>query len=259
MICARIAPFVAVATIVVATAGNALKTSDAAGYPVSDDEYNLIRVFKTGEVDRYRTKLKIEGNKGTIEINLVTTDTVKEVKPDGSYTIQTRIDSGTLNIGGSTSPFAGVGQAVITTFDRAGKMLKTESAGNDRGKGLAELIGITRLNFTNTDGLKIGETRKFDVPMGEGGQKAFGTIKILKLEKPGNEIKVETVRVQTLATLSGPTDSTAKPVRLDSTSLVDPRTAVVHKLTGSATDLPLGTLGAGKVLFDRVRIDNGAS
>ncbi len=227
------------------------------GVTLADDEYNFIRVYKSGDVDKYRTKVKVEGTKGTIEINLVTTDTVKDVKSDGSYVIQTKIDSGTLTIGESTNPFAGVGQTISTTFDRTGKMQKTDSASSGRGGGVAELIGITRLNFTSTDGLKMGETRKFELALGESGsQKAVGSIKVVKLEKPGNEVKVESVKVQTTAVVSGKTTPGEKPVRLDTTSLVDPKSAVVYKLTGSVSDLPLGTLGSGRVAFDRVRLES---
>jgi hypothetical protein len=103
----------------------------------------------------------------------------------------------------------------------------------------------------------MGESRKFELNLGESTQqKAIGTIKVVKLEKAGNEVKVESVKVQTSAVVSGLAPSGEKPVKLESTSFVDPKSAVVYKLTGAASDLPLGTLGSGKVTFDRLRLDS---
>lgn len=216
------------------------------------DSYNLVRSYKQGEVDRYKTRLKIEGSKGAIEFNLTTTETVKETKPDGTYVLVTKMDAGTVTVNGMTNPFAGVGQTVTTTYDKSGNVLKSEP---EAGKGgVGDLITITRWSFTTTDDLKIGESRKFDVPFGSGAnQKAAGTIKLLSLEKPGNEIKTEAVKVQTVATIDGLLPRVEKAVKLDTISMVDPKSAVVYKLTGTISDLPLGSLGDGKITFERTR------
>jgi hypothetical protein len=220
--------------------------------PSAPDGYNLVRTYKQGEVDKYRTKLKIEGSKTTIEFNLATTESVKEAKPDGTYVLVTKMNSGTVTIGGAANPFAGVGQTVTATYDRTGNVLKSEP---QAGKGgIGDLIAITRWSFSTTDDLKIGESRKFEVPFGSGAnQKASGTIKVLSLEKPGNEIKQEAVKVQTVATIDGLIPQSDKSVKLDTVSLIDPKSAVAYKLTGTISDLPLGSLGTGKITFERTR------
>ncbi len=107
----------------------------------ADDTFNLKRIYKTGESDRYRTTITIDttdpsdGKAAKVVFTIATTDETKEIKFDGSVLLSMKIDSATIGVNGAEQPVPLNNTSFATTLDKSGKIIK-----QDLGEGLAAQI-----------------------------------------------------------------------------------------------------------------------
>src|SRR5437763_1782238 len=96
------------------------------GQVAADDGYLLKRVYKAGQSEKFMTTLNIESGsqdgapKVKFEVSILGTETVKEVRPDGSAVLETKLDKSTVNVGGQERDLPGGGQTITTTLDKDG-------------------------------------------------------------------------------------------------------------------------------------------
>src|ERR1041384_3387512 len=134
----------------------------------AEDSFNLKRVYKTGESDKYRTTVTIDakdpksGNAVKIVLAIATTDETKEIKFDGTTILAMKVDSATVNVNGTDTPVPINGASFSTTLDKTGKV-----ASQDLGAGPAAQIGqlltLTRLSVMPDRALKAGEEYKLEM------------------------------------------------------------------------------------------------
>jgi hypothetical protein len=213
---------------------------------LAEDSYTLKRVYKVGEVDRYKMSFVIEGMLKA-EVNLVIKETTKALK-DGVATVETTIESGKISFNGQEQPFPQAGQTSSVNIDtKTGKVVSTE--GNTGGP-LSRLSGLTKNLGIPDRPVKIGEEIKFDSPSGDGKEKVTGTLKVASLESKSADVPTETVKL--VASVNLPTEQGEK-LHVDATAFVEPGTGKQLKLEGDVTGkLPM--LGDAKIKILRVRM-----
>jgi hypothetical protein len=225
---------------------------------VADDSYMLKRVYKSGDIDKYKTVINVDGQGGAIkvDITIVTTETVKDVKPDGTVTLETVINSGTLSFGGNEMPLPGVNTApVLTTFDKNGKPVEKPGAPK-RDKSAAMMMSATRPSFAPDKAMKIGDEWKFDNSKTADAKTdpiARGTVTVMGLEKAGADVAVDTVKVKIVTDTTVPGDTPVK-AHMDGNALIEPGTGKTLMATGTVTGLSLPQLGEANMKFTRVRV-----
>src|SRR5262249_22988456 len=131
-----------------------------------DDEYLLQRTVKVGESDKYKTNLKIQGNgpNGPLnfEVNMISTDRISELKPNGEYVETITIESGTINVNGSERPSPAAGQSITITYDKMGRMISNSAPTSGRGSMVAQLMPIPRMGFLSDRPIKIGQSARYE-------------------------------------------------------------------------------------------------
>lgn len=237
--------FLSILSVAAALAVAALSAAGA------QETYNLRRVYRAGDQDRFRMTTVIQGEGVDVKTALVIVEKVKDVKPDGTAIVVTTIESGTMEVNGQVSPFPGNGQSVTTTVDRNGKVVKREGLAGALDDVLAS--GSAALPDRQ---VRIGERIKVETPIGAGRDAAKGivTIDVVGKEKPGADLPVETIKVTTATTKPVATPEGAEPVSITGAAYIEPGTGKVLKMVGTVKGTLPPPLGKATVTFTRVRI-----
>jgi len=224
----------------------------------AQDAYTIKRVYKAGEVDRYKVAVKVASSTLTVDITMTMTEKTKEVKDDGTVIVTTSLDSGMMSMGGTDIPMPNEGQTFTVTMDKDGKIVKQEGADNKSPVG--SMMSMMRTNPTPSRALKVGEEVKMDVPIGENKQKMAVTLTLLGVEKKSAEIPVETLKVKSMADGAIPIPSGPQNVKVDTTSWFEVGTGKLLKIEGTVTGLNTPELGGdAKVTFRRIRLVGDAA
>lgn len=213
---------------------------------LAEDSYSIKRVYKAGEVDRYKMSFTIEGNVQA-EVNLVIKESTKSVKDDVA-TVETTIESGKIKFGGQDAPFPQAGQTTSRNIDvKTGKVV---GAQGQAGGPLGRLSSLTNNLGIPDHPVKIGEEIKFDSPVNEGKDKVTGTLKVLGLEPKSADVTVDTVKLNAVVNLPA---EMGEKLKVDATAFVEPGTGKQLKLDATVTGkMPM--LGDATVKIQRIRI-----
>ncbi len=227
----------------------------------SDDIYRLQRVPKVSDTDKYRFDIQVEGQRGeggavNVVVMITTTEAVKELKSNGSYVVLTTIDSGTIKVMGADRPFAGAGQALTVTFDKGGAAIRKE--GNGGGPLVEAILDFARFNLIPDEGLKLGEERAVERQSGKDNkQSAAGTVTAVSVERPGPEIKVQTVKVKSAGDITQIAPTGPQKIHIESVAFIEPNTGRLYKNEGKATAPMIGPLKNCTITFKLSRVANG--
>lgn len=237
--------------------GLALGTVAAALPVCAQDAYHLRRVYKAGETDKYKTTIAIQGSNPMgggamkVELTLLMTETTKEVKEDGTVTVVTTIESGTVNFNGMEQSLPNQGQTITTTFDKSGKLVKEEGAPGVLGG----MLGFTRVGAMPDRPLRVGEEWKFDIPINEAKQQRVkGTVTLLSLEKKSEDVPIDTLKIRSVVDTPLTTPQGDQQMHLEATTFVEPGTGKAIKVEGVITG-QIGPINDAKVIFKRIRVE----
>ncbi len=160
-------PFVLLATVAAAKA--------------IDDTFSFKRTAKEGQSAKYALKAKLVVQGMDVEAEGVSTETVKKVNEDGSFTVTSVQGEMTITFGGQTMNQP-AGEESSTSFDAKGRITKIESKnGGDDAYRLAQLM-----NFLNPEKpVKVGEkwNFKFDADKEKSLPKTEANYELVSNEK----------------------------------------------------------------------------
>jgi hypothetical protein len=225
--------------------------------PVSAQEsYTIKPVYKAGETDRYRLIASIDARSENGPVKLVltfiTSETTKEVKANGTVVVQTKIESGTLNLDGRESAH-GAGEVITTTLDKDGRVLKQEGV-QAQTTGIANLLALTRVQGLPSEKLKIGDEHKYEVPAAQGSKAvAKGVVILQGIEPKSSSFPTDTLRVKVISDVPAPSGGPDDKLHLDLLILVEPDTGKALKLDGTLTG-KLPGLGETSMSLLRTRL-----
>ncbi|MEP6754639.1 MAG: hypothetical protein ABJA67_03985 [Chthonomonadales bacterium] len=222
----------------------------------ADDGFMLKQKYKEGDVDKYKMTMSIEGAV-SIEVTIVTQETVKKVAMDGTVTVENKVVSSALSVGGNEQPLPGQAAGTITTitYDKAGKVIKREGGGG--GRGAAGMMGLAKPNYLPEKALKAGEEYPFEFTekQGDATQTAKGVIKVVGLEKDSKDLKGASgikATIKADAVMTGPMGE-MKP-HTEGTIFVDPDTGKMLLFKANVTGMEIPNLGEAKVAIVRTLV-----
>jgi len=222
-----------------------------------DETYSLKRVYKAGEIDKYKTVITMEaenppGTAISFTYTILTTEKVLEVKPDGSTVVETRVDNAKVKIKDIDRELDD-NSVVTVTIDKNGKETKREGGGDDQRGASVKMLGLARFSSMPPHALKTGEAWKYEIPASDDkSPKTTGSVTLIGKEKPeggGSEV----LKVKCFTTVTTPSKTGDTKLEMLSTILVDPA-------TGKPLDVDvvgngkLGTFDAKKISVKQQRI-----
>jgi hypothetical protein len=211
----------------------------------AQDTVNLKRVYKTGEVDKYKTVMTInaknpqDGKDFKFVATILTTDTTELVTADGSATIKTLLDDVTLNVNGREESPGGTGVVITTTLDKSG-LVKEQTGASEPGSRLGVILAMTRALVAPDKPLKIGEEIKLDYPAaGTKDGRVKGTLKLVSREPKSDSIPGESLKIETKLDVPLGAAAGGKPVKINSTGFIEQASGKIYKIDGTV----MGNLG----------------
>lgn len=233
----------------------------AAAAPVAalaEDTYSVMRKFKAGEVDRYKTTLDIEAAGGMkVQIVFATTEKTVEIKDDGTMTRSITVDSAEFVMNGQAMQMPGFKPATITSsFDKDGKAIKEEGeAGQFR-----QMLSMTRPTAAADKPLKVGEEWKTEVPTNKDGTKKLNvTVTLVGLEPKSETLPAETYKIKSVADGTVESPQGDQKLRLESVSHVTRDTGKPLRIEGTVNGINIPQFGAAKIAFKVVRQPDAAA
>jgi hypothetical protein len=234
------------------------------------DVYVLKRVFKAGEVDKYKTVITLVSPDKAftdgplkLDITIIARETVKEVKKDGSAVVELRVESATVKTGDKEGPFpGGIPEPVVTTYDKSGNVVNGKGKKSDEGGLALKLVSMTRPDILNDKSLKIGEEWKFDTSKSADAKSqpfTKGALTLVGPEKSGADVPVDTMKVKIITDMVNmdavvPEGESRPVTHLDGSALIETETGKILMITGKITGLNVPRLGDMAMSFKRVRI-----
>lgn len=223
----------------------------------ADDTYALKPVYKAGEVERYRTVITyvVDTPMGVSqrEVTIDTTETTRDVKPDGTATVETKVDSAKANLDGSQQEVGGGGETLTTVYDSAGRVVKQE--GGFQPGSAAQMLNIARAVFAPEHPLKLGEAYKYssEAKTDAGTRRVSGVLTAVGIEKKSADVPVDVLRVNNASdtVIAAPTGE--QKMHADGYWLIDLANSKPVKLQGKITGIRSGTSSV-TLLFSRTRL-----
>jgi len=222
-----------------------------------EDTYSLKRVYKAGEIDKYKTVITMEadtpmGTPISFTYTILTTEKVLEVKPDGSAVVETRVDNAKVKIKDIDRELDD-NSVVTVTIDKNGKETKREGGGDDQRGAAVKMLGLARFSSMPPHALKNGEAWKYEIPAADDkSPKTTGSVTLLGKEKPEGGDR-ELLKVKCFTTVTTPSKTGDTKLEMLSTIFVEP-------VTGKPLDVDvvgngkLGTFDAKKISVKQQRI-----
>jgi hypothetical protein len=235
----------------------------------ADDGYLLKRVYKAGDSEKFKTTLKIQsgsedGNPAAkLEVTILGSETVKEVKADGSTVLEMKVEKSTVNFGGQERELPGSGQTTTTVIGKDGQIIPDKkTAGASGGVNPSQMLAFIRPLTFPDKALKAGDEHKFETKStedGKPGQSVKGVMTVVSFEKKDAELPADAVKVKMVvdATVPGQDGMSTQNIHVDGHTWIEPGTGRTVLTTGNVTGIKIPTFGDATVEFKRVRV--GAS
>jgi len=159
------------------------KTADATAYTMKK------RVFKTGEVNRYKFAVKNQMAGQDITVNMVFKETTKDAKPSGEFTILNEFESALANIGGMEQDLSSYLPTITVMRDKDGKLTNKTEGGNEQANAqissMMEQLSTMQEAYLPKTPVKVGDKWKVSVttpgPTG-GTNRAVGEATLIGTE-----------------------------------------------------------------------------
>lgn len=230
---------------------SALARQDAA----ATEEFTLQRVFKKGDIDRYRLALSARINNeqtGNMEVEVVFAlrmkETTKEVKEDGSGVLYREFEQGYARIGEAFEQDLTASLPKVTqTIDKTGRVVatKTEGGAGDFASGGPQAFSLAQTAFYPPKPVKVGDKWKID----QGDVKAKEAERRVRFVGEATVVGketvkgIETLKIKSVAEITP--DKASDKMTLDGTSNMDPKTGKIVKIDG-VIEGAFGPLGKTK-------------
>lgn len=251
-----------------AYAGVALALGYGASGSAAQESYSLKRVYKAGETDRYKTviTMEAEGPMGpfTFEFTILTTEKVKDVKPDGSAVVETTVESGKLKAK-DVERELNDSSTFTTTIDKTGKETRSEAGEPTAGKSqrgpAVMMLGLARAAMIPPRTLKVGEEWKYDIPATDAkSSKTTGSVTLVGLvgvERKTEAIPADALKVKCVTVVTSPGPMGDTRLQITSTVLLDPANGKSLDIQGDGSGR-LGPLDAKKITIRQQHLAAGA-
>jgi hypothetical protein len=232
---------------------------------VKENSFSLKRVYREGDVDKYRTVILMESDNPTgtmtLEFTVLTTESVKEVRPDGGAVVETKVDTASLmvkdRINTATSELND-NTAILTTYDSTGKETKRAVTSDTGQSGPAlMMVGLARAAIIPNRSMKAGEEWKYEIPAPDAkSARRSGTVSVVGLEKRTDTPPSESLKLKCTTVITTPGANGEETVNLVSTIALDPANGKPLEIeaTGSGK---LGPLNAKKITIKQARVKPG--
>ncbi len=183
------------------------------------------RMFKTGDVNRYKLGMKVNyGGMATV-ISLLFKETTQDAKPTGEFTLVNQFESAMASIGGNETDISSFLPIVTVMRDKDGKLSNKTEGGIDAAgaqiSGMMQSLSTLQEAYLPKNPVKVGDKWKVSVtnpgPTGatksEGeatliGTEMIGGVKSIKL-KVTSEVdnKADEIKAHTESTMNLDPDS----------------------------------------------------
>ncbi|MCW3096103.1 MAG: hypothetical protein JWL77_1721 [Chthonomonadaceae bacterium] len=214
-----------------------------------DTTYTLKRIYKTGEMDRYRLTTKINmdspGGGGPIDVTtlMLMKDSTKEAKEDGSLTSISEFESASVTFNGMDLDITTMMPKVITTRDKNGKSNVKMEGGNEQvtsqiGDQLKQFTTAAASAFLPPKPVKVGDTwDMMSDPSVPKDQKINGKVTLVSVDT------VKGKKVAKLKTVSDVTSGADTKIHTEATTLIDVETGkplnATTKTSGNTNGSPV--------------------
>ncbi|MBX7132355.1 MAG: hypothetical protein K1X67_06730 [Fimbriimonadaceae bacterium] len=210
-------------------AGLALATA-----AIAQDTIDLTRLYKVGDVDKYKMDMKMVGQMGEVTVSLDLTQTIKKLYDNGDADIESQSGEVKIVAMGQNMNQPG-GPATTQRHNKLGQPVGVKGGGQMDFMRFATFIGDGKA--------KVGETVTIDYKDAENPKNtAKGTVKIDSLENGVAKILID------LDVTSPNTGD--KPMKMKMTNWYDVAAHKPNKMVGKITNLPQ----AGGMPMDSVDI-----
>jgi len=227
----------------------------ALAVPVRGQETHLLqRAPKKGDTERLRYLVVFEGTRPgdaaptKIEVDLEAVSTTEEASPQLGHTVKTRVAVSLLKLNGTPVQIPERSQEFTSVYDAAGR-LKEQKFASEADRNLGSLVLLAQPRYTPDGPLKVGESVKYTSPAGPDGKSATrGTLTLVAVEKPTDEIPVETLRLRDVSE-TGDASGNGPSVRSAATYLLDPKTGALYRAEGTVTGMQNLPIPGARVTF----------
>lgn len=218
----------------------------------ADTTYSVQRVYKAGDVDRYKISLRLvsngpqtDGKDFVMSVNMLMKETIKAITPEGTVTTVDEFEQANSDINNQHFDMTTLMPKVTQSRDKAGHTdVKTEGGNpqvTPQGVKMAQTTSGFQAVFLPAKPVKVGDTWTADGSSlaADPTAKAIFTVKLESVETLNG---VTILHLKAVADITGGKIPDAK-MRDEVTLLVDAKTGKSIKML-SKTD---GTAGGGKI------------
>jgi predicted RNA-binding protein with TRAM domain len=202
------------------------------------------RVFKVGEVSRYKLDVKatIDG-KEAATVSLKFKVTTKSAKPNGEFTIVNQIESATSVSDGKEQDISAFMPTVTVSRDKSGKLSNKSEGGNPQAaEQIASLLqALATINeaYIPKDPVKVGDKWKILIntpgPGGSGATKAEGEATFADTE---TVLGTKSVKLKVVTDIV--TENSEDKTHSVSTMNIDPVSGKLLKVSAKADGTSMG-------------------
>jgi hypothetical protein len=219
-----------------------------------DNPVTLSRTFKKGDISRVKIETAIDANGTDVLVKLTSRSTVKELKDNGQFEVETQDEAGKLTLNGSDRDIP-AGAVTALTYDKTGKLVdfKAENGGILTPEILRQLE-IMRMPILPEKAVKAGDSwqSEFDNPAVKG--KKF----TVKTTFAGMD-KVDGTDLWKVKQGGSPeTDADGAKMGYDATYWLDPATGQIVKSEVTIKDEPTIMYGKHTLTTKTSRIKSDA-
>jgi hypothetical protein len=209
-------------------------------------EYTLKkRVFKTGDVNRYKLAMKNHIGEQEILLNILFKETTKDSKPTGEFTLVNQFESAVVNVGGNEQDISSLLPVVTVLRDKAGKLTTKTEGGNEQASAqissMMQSLSTMQEAYLPKNPIKVGDKWKVSVstpgPAG-GTTKTDGEATLVGSEIVGG---VKSLKLKVISDV----DNAASSVKAhsESTMNIDPDSGkllkMLAKIDGTAAGMKM--------------------
>ncbi len=229
----------------------ACSTLPAAAQTSPTGTYLIQRVFKAGDIDRYKMKMDITikspqagGADQVIKMNMLMKETVKSVSDAGLVTVIDEYPKAEVGFNGQTMDIAEQVPKITITKDASGHITAKADGSNENAnkqfEQIAKSMFVQQANSMPKKPVKVGDSWTPDTTAASEtvGQKITATLKLDALEMIGQIKVLKLVGItDTSATAAGTPET---KVHGESTTYLDAKTFKLVKLTMKGSGIAAG-------------------
>jgi hypothetical protein len=172
-----------------------------------DNTYSLKRIYHAGDKDRYHVNIVVQGTyqpegllakpmKVQEELDAVVEEDTKEVRPDGTIILESRIISGVTKSDQGTVKLDTIGKPVVTGWGADGKIIQPTGDPSAAAQ-IVQMDTLPGIDLKLPHPMKIGDQAPFQLACGfTNDQKITGTIQMVALVDKVGDYKGKAVELK---------------------------------------------------------------